>query len=576
MAPASKNRSANGAKPKLKFDQLRGSVVGAAEASGEESEASEADEQMGLTGGGRVKRDPSKAADAESGGFRRVLRSRKFGVAMALAALVLLATVGFVGMKSLKPGKRSAPGKKKILLLSRDANASASSGDASVLPKVVGRPLLPGNFHTALEVESPLVLPLPDIAKVKWTRAVVLDEDLLRLGLTFLPPKVRELCLSGGSGPPSQDFEAVKTMLATSCGYVSSPDSPVQRNLAFFRSEKEPAKTGSLVRMLYSFSTRHNLKVVSGTNLEDSGNKSKNGRLFWYAGCATKRMLTPGYRGLFNIEARPVMDRETGGPTYQPKQYRCADDKGQFFDKVTASYQALIEEPFIMAGFSDPAELMRSSTSYWRGRTKMKTGDKVWYVYEPMMQDFGLGSVAQLKSFVNASLWSGKVFPIIMEKLDESLITLRRALNLPMVDLMYPLDWMRREEARQAGLSAAAGLFEEGRVGEAEVVKAKEDGLLYDAARNLFDAIFDKHMDDAEGKQELLVFRSMLRHFSPDFCQSAVLKSDSSARADAVQDLCWLLAKDHTEREMLNTAQGLTGFAKRRSRKDLKKQKDQT
>mmetsp|Transcript_33056 Transcript_33056/g.87384 ORF Transcript_33056/g.87384 Transcript_33056/m.87384 type:complete len:537 (-) Transcript_33056:182-1792(-) len=512
-------------------------VVGAAGA--ESSSGEDPDEEIALVGGRpspRARNGKLSGADENNQNsflFRGIVA---LGVAVVLAAVVLMAT------RAASSGKRGGAKRSPVPVMSASLAAGASSK-----AQEARRPSLPPQLLEAIK-EATLPQELPPLDEgAGWLPNVT--KRRTKLGLTFLPEKVKALCLSGGHGPPTKDYETVKLMIESSCGCVPEADSPPRRNIAFFRSHKEGA--GNVARTLLVLAFRHHLKVVSGTNLDQakyyqSGNTTGDGKLFWHAGCETEHMLWPSYKGAFNIEARPVMER----PASAAKRYPCDNGQGLFFDQAVQSYSALIEEPFVVAGFHNPADLPRSALSY----NKMSNNR---YTYEPASYDFGLYDALQVEGFIEKWLFSGRVFPILLDRLDESLALLRRVLNLDLLDVMYSVEGMRQEEARRN--TQEASLFA-GRIDFTAGV-LKQDALLYAGARTMFDRFFTSYMSDADGQQEMLVYKSLMRHVTKEFCAWLMPDGKSHAEDTKADEICYLLVQQRTDTNLMDIALGKSAWS---------------
>ena len=235
---------------------------------------------------------------------------------------------------------------------------------------------------------------------------------------------------------------------------MGAPTAP-KKQFAYFKTHK----TGSSTLQAMFINAVHRLELHSINSVIDSDN-----HIAASLGCPETLMNAPAFNGSFDAEFRHVISTHTFLGSSRIDQ--CYSLDGGFFDNVVKSYEFLIKTPLIVTSFRDPVSQFVSSFGYYsykpchgekqkscspaaklarkRGYVhsldkfvRNEKGEPTNVVFNTACRDFGLVNHDHVEHFIEKYLSSGKMFVIVLERLFESLVALRRTMNWKFQDILH-------------------------------------------------------------------------------------------------------------------------------------------
>lgn len=239
--------------------------------------------------------------------------------------------------------------------------------------------------------------------------------------------------------------------------YSPSKGTQPSKKVAYFKTHKTGSST--MQALIINFARKYNLHPING--VVDLGE-----HVGLHMGCPKQVCIDP-LRHAFDTEFRHLITTPNFLKTTSVDP--CYSFPG-FFDDVVQSYECLIDHPQIITSFRDPVSQFLSCFGYYSyhhcsEKAKQAKGKhcsaqalrqtELGYVksvelhlnsglgkdghlnYNLASRDFGLASEEDAKRFVSTYIDSGKLRIIVLERLFESLVILRRQLGWSFADVLH-------------------------------------------------------------------------------------------------------------------------------------------
>ncbi len=209
--------------------------------------------------------------------------------------------------------------------------------------------------------------------------------------------------------------------------------------LAYFKSHKTGSST--MEALMINFARKHDLMPVNSV-------VDYNQHVGVHLGCPDALRSQPATRGAFDIEFRHLLEGESFKHLDVPG--KCYEEPG-FFSRVVESYEWLIGGPGtpIVTTWREPVSQFLSSFGFYVYRTPqyirqpyetalvdyVNNGNPV---FNSVARDYGFNATAAgAAAFAEEFLQSDRVLAVVLERLMESLVVLRRLFGWDFADVLH-------------------------------------------------------------------------------------------------------------------------------------------
>ncbi len=247
-------------------------------------------------------------------------------------------------------------------------------------------------------------------------------------------------CLSNATARANIEakFKGLVEMLARYDNGKRRNATAATTRLAYFKSHKTGSST--MEAMMINFARKHDLVPVNTV-------VDYNEHVAEHLGCLDKLRGQPATRGAFDIEFRHFI----GSMTSLNKVHGECYEESNAFHRVVETYEWLIDGPGtpIVTTWREPLPQFLSSFGYYNFRSERKTESYedalVEYVNKSdaavlniAARDYQFNATpAGAAAFVAEFLQSDRLLAVVLERLIESLVVMRRLLGWDLADVLH-------------------------------------------------------------------------------------------------------------------------------------------